>query len=145
MRAIIFILVSLLLTAYTNAQSTKLIAVAKAFKKGSGDCWYMSECVGYRYIISTDPNVKSSELRIKVREDATQFYGTDNVMEYTNGFKKEPVLCVLAYVKDKGKPCEARQIALGFGTDKANAYDNAVKEMRLYYKGPDFSVEKYIE
>ncbi len=130
----------IILTQAVYGQTNKrFIVIAKGFKELTGKCHYVSTTQPYKYIIGYGNNQTLNESKSKLQNSFEVRYSIDVIIE-SNWSTGYPIACVIKYIMDKGKECESLHYAIRFGKDAESAKYNAITEMRLYYKGDDYSV-----
>ncbi|RYJ36846.1 hypothetical protein NU08_4107 [Flavobacterium anhuiense] len=133
--------VILLFTAFGMNKVQAQVVVGIAYKPMYGNCSQFNQAVGYTYEAGKGGN----EMREEVTRRLEQNYNVSGsaIMIFSSYDQKNAV--IIRYKKQiSGYDCTKLAYAAGFGNSYDDAFNNAVKEMRLYYAGSDYQQEIWI-
>lgn len=134
---------AVILTAFgitVNAQ----IVVGIAYKSMFGsECRQFKEAYSY-YYTSRGENIPQMSTDVKSNLMYTALVGERDIMIHST--YEQSVAAILTYKKPiSGYPCIKNAYAVGFGDNRDEAYNDAVREMRLHHSGNEVGEVRYVE
>jgi hypothetical protein len=142
----LFVLVFALVNMACLAQTKKFLAIGIGYKPmTSSGCASFKEAVAYYWVDAWKDDATLSAMREEIKEALTTRYGVDesDVMITTTDRYEYGV--IIRYQKPMSSyNCVKTSYAVGYGNSQSEAEEKAIKEMRLYYSGDDYRVEKVV-
>jgi hypothetical protein len=145
MKKLIALVIITCLYGTTALNAQKKMAIGYAYENMSSPCGQFTTAKGYRYETSSSNDITLGNLRQKVTDELANYYSVskNNVMVWTS---TKNYGCVISYRKKiSGWDCTKFAYAVSFGNTESEARENALREMRLYYDGSSYTVERIIE